>query len=361
MQATVYITGDYINSRELRGELHSDDWRSAAMLKLQQYGLKVINPLELAWMERAPEEVELSDSANKRVRRALDLIDECDALLANLARSTHGTAMEMFYAHRRGKIVTVVGPSPYSPWVVSHSQARFDDIDRAVNFIIDKHPDMVPLSWALQYEAQLSERYEQLPPSGEPDYKFLGGFMPVLTVAPHATAYWREGEFHEQDAFTGALASILNRMTGCHSMLSSYCCMADPSWYLETPFRRAMTDVIKSGNVGMTFFILGSSWQEAPGLQMSYYGPEEEPYAQYAQLLKTKLSALEPVVETTSDSQARPLARFASEVLGVPSIVLRLHKRYRMPRLQPQLFSRMATILGEFVGDAGTELARSQA
>ncbi|MBZ0187739.1 MAG: nucleoside 2-deoxyribosyltransferase domain-containing protein, partial [Candidatus Obscuribacterales bacterium] len=218
MLPSVYITGDSINARDSVGAIPVRDWRSHALTRLQTSGLKVINPLELAWTFTDQCEFEfLSDSADKRVRRALDLIDECDAMLANLEMSSYATAMEMFYAHRHGKMVTVVGASPFSPWVLSHSQARFGDIERGINYIIEEHPKAAPLSWALQYEAQLSERYEQMPPCGEPDYKFIGGELPVLVVAPHATAYWREGEFQEQDSFTGALASVTNRLSGCHS------------------------------------------------------------------------------------------------------------------------------------------------
>ncbi len=360
MLASVYLTGDSLNAHQVLGDLAGPDWRSSAVQKLENYGLRVVNPLELAWNIETGATIDISDSANKKVRRALDLIDECDALLANIERSSYGTAMEMFYAYRRGKMVTVIGPSPYSPWVVSHSQARFNDMERAVNYLIDKHPHAAPLNWALHYEAQLSERYEQMPPAGEPDYKFLGGSLPVLVVAPHATAYWREGEFKGQDSFTGSLASICNRLALCHSMLTTYCCAADPCWYLETPFRRALTDIVKAGKVGLVVMILGSNWEEAPGLQVSTYGPTEEACYPYINLLTERLSKLEPVVPGSFDHPVRPLALFIAEVLGIPTIIVRLHKRYRMPRLQPQPFSAVATLLSEFVSETGVELARSQ-
>jgi nucleoside 2-deoxyribosyltransferase len=365
MLATVYLTGDSLKAHEFMSDIQARDWRSTAVQKLETHGLRVVNPLELAWcIEETPEAIEISDSANKKIRRALDLIDECDALLANIERSSYGTAMEMFYAYRRGKMVTVIGPSPYSPWVVTHSQARFNDMDKAVNYLIEKHPHAAPLSWALQYEAQLSERYEQMPPSGEPDYKFLGGSLPVLVVAPHATAYWREGEFKGQDSFTGSLASILNRLSLCHSMLTTYCLAADPGWYLETPFRRALTDIVKAGKVGLVLMLLGSSWEEAPGLQISSYGRTDEACLPFVNLLMEKLSRIEaPFVDSTGsfDHPVRPLAVFISEVLGVPTIIVRLHKRYRMPRLQPQPFSMVSSLLSEFTAEIGVSLARSQA
>ncbi len=362
MLANVYITGDSVNAHEVMGELAVPDWRASTVQRLETHGLRVVNPLELAWsVQETRENIDISDLADKKVRRALDLIDECDALLANIERSTYSTAMEMFYAHRRGKMVTVIGPAPYSPWIVSHSQARFNDLDRAVNYLIDKHPNVAPLSWAIQYEALLAERYEQMPPPGEPDFKFLGGALPVLVLAPHATAYWREGEFKSQDSFTGSIASICNRTAQCHSLLTNYCCAADPSWYLETPFRRALTDVIKAGKIGCVVMVLGSSWEEAPGLQVSSYGPSEEACHPFINRITEKLATIEPVVPGSFDHPVRPLALFTAEVLGVPTIIVRLHKRYRMPRLQPQLFSKVSSLLSEFVSEIGVELARSQA
>ncbi|MCA9805109.1 MAG: hypothetical protein KC777_24235 [Cyanobacteria bacterium HKST-UBA02] len=358
MFPSVYITGDSVNARDYVGDLRERDWRALALTKLQKSGLKVINPLELAWSFRECESGLGTDSADKRVRRALELIDQCDALLANLEESSYATAMEIFYAHRHGKMVTVVGPSPFSPWVLTHSQARFRDIDRAIDYIIEEHPRTAPLSWALQYEAQLSERYEQMPPCGEPDYKFIGGELPVLVVAPHATAYWREGEFYEQDSFTGSMASVANRMSGCHSLLSYYCCVADPCWYLDTPFRRALTDFVKTGKVGLTVLLLGSNWHEAPGLQVSYYGKKAGRV--YHKLLKEKLSRLEPVDSSRFDEPVRPLIRFLDEELSTPTIVVHMHKRYRMPRLQPNLFSMVSSLLSEFVFEAGKELERSR-
>ena len=242
------------------------DWRSFAVTRLHQHGVRVINPLELAYSFGERAEEALAEEVEHRVRRALELIDQADAVLANLKRSSYATAMEMFYAYRRGKLVTVVGQSPFSPWVLSHSQARFGDVDEAIQYILGEQP-YSPVTWALQYEALLSERYEQMPYAAEADYKFIGGELPVLVLAPHATAYWREGEFLEADSFTGSMAALLNRTAGCHSMLSSYCCVADPCCYLNTPMRRAFADIVNKVRSAWSF-VLGTSRHEAPDLQI---------------------------------------------------------------------------------------------
>jgi nucleoside 2-deoxyribosyltransferase len=357
MLSSVYLTGDSLVAQGLL-ELQSEpDWRAIAMSKLRRYGLRVVNPLEFTWAN-PPEEFSETEGPDLRVRRALDLIDQSDVLLANLNRSSYGTAMELFYAHQRGKMVTVVGQSPFSPWVVSHSRARFEDINEAIEYIAGEKPQAMPLHWCLQYEALLSERYEQFPPSGEPDFRFLGGQKPIMILAPHATAFWREGEFREPDAYTGSLAALLHRLTDCHALFSNYCCVADPCWYLETPMRRALADIVKSGQIGLVLFLLGSSWHAAPGLAVSSYGSSNQ-CKDYTEHLRNLLAPVEPVVESTADFEVAPLLKFCAEELDVPTIALKLHKRYRMPRLQLKSFAQIAVCLKTFVEETGSELQRS--
>ena len=60
------------------------------MMRLTNHGLRVINPLEFAWTEtdfNFDDAIELADSSDQRVRRALDLIDQSDGLLANIERA----------------------------------------------------------------------------------------------------------------------------------------------------------------------------------------------------------------------------------------------------------------------------------
>jgi len=364
--SSIYLTGGTIDPAQLSqsaaaafNNLSNPDWRTFALTRLQNHGLRVINPLEFAWSEvDFLDAIEIAGSSDQRVQRALELIDQSDGLLANLERPSYGAAMEMFYAHRRGKMVTVVGPSPFNPWVLSHSQARFNELDHALQYIIGQQPQVDPVDWAVQYESLLAERYEQMPPSGEPDYKFLGGDLPVLVVAPHATAHWREGEFYEQESFTGSMSALLNRMTGCHTLMSNFCMVADPCWYLETPYRRVFSDIVKGGQVGLVVMLMGSTWQEAPGVQISAYG-EPSISEDYESRLKSRLCELEAIGARSFDQNLRPFADYAANELKVPVVIIRLHKRYRMPRLQSLQFQRAAELIASFIAEAGSELAKS--
>ncbi len=366
MLSSVYLTGNsldhYFDPYAETGHPHQFDWRSFALTKLQRYGLRVVNPLELAWTKTdLPDDVmpaiDLEENIDHQVQRSLELIDQCDALLANLGQSSYGTAMEIFYAYRRRKMVTVIGQSPFSPWVLSHSQARFGDVEHALDYIIGEQSHSEPVQWALQYEALLAERYEELPRAGEPDYKFVGGELPILVVAPHATAFFSEGEFQEGDAFTGTMAALLNRLSGSHALITNYCCVADPYSYLETPFCRALADIIKSGQIGFVLMLLGAAWHESPGLQIQLKDENQE---EYANRLKLELLDLESASANEFNPRLGKLPHFISEELNVPTLVLRMHKRYRMPRLQPALFSGLIQAVNKFLLQTGQELVKDK-
>lgn len=366
--SSIYLSGASIDPGHLppvQGSHTSGpqaDWRTVAMTRLINHGLTVVNPLEFAWSDfDYSEALEITDSSDQRIRRALDLIDQCDGLLANLERSNYGTAMEMFYAHRLGKMVTVVGPAPFNPWVLTHSQARFSDLDRAIRYIIGTQPQSAPVDFAIQFEAKLAERYEQMPPYGEADYRFTGGDIPVLLVAPHATAFWREGEFQEQESFTGGMAQLISRITDCHTLVSNYCMVADPCFYLDTPFKTALADIVRTGQIGMVLILMGATWQEAPGVQLSSYRGESNPVNSgsydFDERLRQSLCKLEHVMPEF-ENPVHPLANFIAQELGTPCAVVRLSKRYRMPRLQSLLFTQAADALAAFVSEAGQELSR---
>lgn len=354
VMSSIYLTGDVIESTDLSGLFDSPepDWRSIAMSKLQRCGMKIVNPIVGAWAS--------DDGLERRVRRALDLIDQCDALLANLKMPSYGTPMEIFYAHRRGKMVTVVGQSPFSPWVLSHSQARFGDIQTALDFIIEEFPRPDLVNWCLQYEGQLAEHYEQFPAAGELDYQLLGGDLPILVMAPHATAFFQEGQFQEPDIFTGCMSAALNRESRCHSLVSNFCAVADPIWHLQTPMMRALADVVRAGQIGLVLVLLGAPWHESPGLVIEAAGPDGGAQEDYASRLRLRLSSLEPVGTSFGDPQSQTLATFASEVLQVPLLILRTHRRYRMPRLQPEPFEQLINKISQFINETGTELLRNR-
>jgi hypothetical protein len=129
-------------------------------------------------------------------------------------------------------------------------------------------------------------------------------------------------------------------------------------FYHETPFKAAITDLVKSGQIGMVLMLMGATWQEAPGLQVSYYGKQTD--YDFESRLRLKLSPLEQIGGEREDKYIKPLATFIADDLGVPTLAVRMSRRYRMPRLQGMLFNRATELLAEFVNECGAELTTRQ-
>ena len=64
-------------------------------------------------------------------------IDGCDLLLENVPKPSVGTAMEIFYAHSKGKKVIIVVPpgGPVSPWLAYHATHIVDNFAEAFSKI----------------------------------------------------------------------------------------------------------------------------------------------------------------------------------------------------------------------------------
>ncbi len=69
-------------------------------------------------------------------------IDACHAVIAMCQRPSWGTAMEIFYAHRKGTpVYAVIGMDPQvtpSPWLAHHSKAVFLTLDAAVRAVLEQ-------------------------------------------------------------------------------------------------------------------------------------------------------------------------------------------------------------------------------
>ena len=111
MLSSIYLTGGIYNSQTVAAGTDTE-WRSSALNHLQKYGLRVTNPLELAWTSEDLPLGEIDAKTNSKVRRALDLIDQSDAILANLNRPDFGTAMGNFLRTYPWKNCYCSGPVP---------------------------------------------------------------------------------------------------------------------------------------------------------------------------------------------------------------------------------------------------------
>ncbi|MBI3590215.1 MAG: hypothetical protein HY094_02415 [Candidatus Melainabacteria bacterium] len=353
MTTSVYLSGppSAVNDSSLA---FSADWKAYAASTFLKSGITVANPIEL---DLTGFVTNVSDQANfSSVKHSLSLIDRADSLLANLTQINESVTMEMFYAHRQGKQVVVVGNEPFSPWVMFHSEARFQKLREALDYLVYQPSSFDTITWSTQFESQLKRRSEQYPPEGELDFEYYGGLLPILVLAPHAAAYFKDGNLYRSESYTGALAVLLNKLTGCHSLITSYCVAADPVYYLSSPYVKFLCHLIKKVDIKLVLVLHGTEdWNNPHDLILTSWNKNSLiDKAEYFNLLISLLK-VKDFKEIGFDSgdilsnSNKTVSHLLFEDLSIPTMKIDVHKRYRLPKLQPALYMNLHTVLAQFL------------
>ena len=351
MPTSVYLAGP---PAQTATELHSivtADWKSYAASTFLKSGITVANPIELDLSGFVTKVEELTGT----VKHSLALIDRADSLLANLVQVTESATMEIFYAHNQGKQVVVVGNEPFSPWVRFHSEARFNKLKEALDYLVHQPSSFDTVTWSGQFEANLKKKSEQYPPEGDLDFEYYGGTLPVLVLAPHATGYFKDGNFYSSESYTGATAVLLHKLAKCHTLISTYCMAADPVYYLSSPFINFLGQLIKKIDFKLVLILRGMEWNNPNELVLSSWDKASLiNKAEYLNLLISMLK-VKDFKDVGFDTQeiisekSKTISHLLFEDLNVPTIRLDINKRYRMPQLHPGLYMNLCTALAQFV------------
>ena len=331
----------------------SADWKAYAASTFLKSGIMVANPIELDLTGFISD---IDQSGITSVKHSLSLIDKADSILANITQLTESVTMEMFYAHGQGKQVVVVGNEPFSPWVLFHSEARFQKLKEALDYLVNYSSAFDTITWSTQYESQLKRKAEQYPSPGEHDFDYYGGNAPVLILAPHATSYFRDGSLCRAESYTGTLAVLLHKLTGCHSLISSYCVAADPVFYLNSPYVKFVTQLVKKADLKLVVLLHGlEEWESQTDIVLNSWNSRSLiNKAEYLNLLMSLLKVKEFKEisfdsNSSQSSQLKTIGDFLFEDLSLPTIRLDVHKRYRVPKLHPELYLNLQTALAQFL------------
>ena len=349
MTNTIYLSGPPITLNDPSIPI-SADWKSYAASTFIKSGITVANPLELDLKGF----ISSTDESSDAVKHSLTLIDRADSLLANITQLSESAAMEMVYAHRQGKQVVVLGNEPYSPWVLFHSEARFNKLKEALNYLVNQPAGFDIISWSAQFEETLKRKSEEYPPQGELDFEYYGGSAPILLLAPHATAYFNQGNWHPSESYTGSLAVLLHKLTGCHALISSYCMAADPVFNLNSPYVNFLNYLSKKINFKLVLMLHGNEIWRSPHeiIVSSFNNSSLINKTEYLNLLISMLKVKdfkEIGFNTDESNEIKTINHLLFQDLKIPVIQLNVHKRYRQPRLHQSHYKSIQTALAQFI------------
>ena len=355
MPNTVYLSGpanNLLNQLDPQA-VQSPDWKAFATNTFLKSGITVANPIELdisPFIRKG-----CGQDFSNVVKHSLTLIDRADSLLANIIQVSESTTMEIFYASQLGKQVVVVGNEPFSPWIMFHSEARFQKLKEAMDYLVSQPPSLDTITYSSQFESSLKRKSDQYPPEGEMDFEYYGGTLPALVIAPHATNYFKDGNLYSQESYTGALAVLLHKLSGCHTLISSYCTASDPVYYLNTPFVTFLSQLTKKISFKLALVLHGTEWNNQNELTITSWNKTSLVNKEEYLNLLTSMLKIKDFKEIGYDAPdvlrapEKTLCHLLFEDLQIPTMRLEIHKRFRAPKLEPKLYSNLYTALAQFL------------
>jgi len=119
----------------LAGPPYADEYRRRAAALLREGGCEPVDPMRRDFRGRTEgHEAEI-------VEGDLAEIDSCDVVLASFTAPDEGTAMEVWYAHGRGKpVVAYTGGTPPHPWTAYVADVVCVGLEEAVRAALRAWP-----------------------------------------------------------------------------------------------------------------------------------------------------------------------------------------------------------------------------
>lgn len=211
-----------------------------------------------------------------------------------------------------------------------------------------------PCAFAVNFE-NLQEKAYKLPASnGSDDQIYIGGNLPILVTAPHATAHVRMGKLKRQEFYTGAIAALLHNTTGCHVLYTNSLSETDPNYYDNSPFKSKLSEIIGGSRIKFLIDLHGTG----PGRSADIFpgtGKAREFLLGNDHYFDALLSSSESFAISIGGEDVFPAARqmtvtkYAARKLGVPSMQLEIVRELRKPESARGDFERLIGFMKEFI------------
>lgn len=132
------VEGKVLISGPIQGMEREQSYRDRLRRLLKEHGYDVVDPWQRERVVYSPTGREWWKNVPSTgfIKRDLEDIDRCDALVAYLPRLSAGTCMELFYAKSLGKRTIVICEleNP-SPWIVHHSDILLKNIEKLKDYL----------------------------------------------------------------------------------------------------------------------------------------------------------------------------------------------------------------------------------
>lgn len=197
----------------------------------------------------------------------------------------------------------------------------------------------------VELESDVSYRVPAI--SGEEEYRYAGGFKPVLITAPHGAAHLRNGRLKEEDEYTAAISLYVGEITGAHVLYQRRKSFTDANYDPHVPFKKSLAALVRREGIRFVLDLHGASDGHHFGIALGTMRGRSCP-DEIALILSVlaengfKPEARWPFHLDVDESftgaggpRQETITRFVKETLGVPAIQVELASCVRVVELHP--------------------------
>ncbi len=190
-------------------------------------------------------------------------------------------------------------------------------------------------------------------PKQEDPFWIALGQLPVLVSAPHAVRHFRQKKIKVSDEFTGSIAYLLSKLTGCHGIATTKLYGGDPNVDQPCIYKEKIAEICKREKVKFILDIHGAARERDFDVDFGTNGGKNL-------LVKTKILAMVErnfqefglnriSTDYFAASGSNTIANYVARELKIPALQIEINKQFRVPGQNPQGFHRLLGALVESV------------
>ncbi|AFL99181.1 MULTISPECIES: hypothetical protein [Desulfitobacterium] len=198
---------------------------------------------------------------------------------------------------------------------------------------------------------------KRVDPKQEEPFWYTTGDIPILISAPHAVRHFRQKKIKMSDEYTGSIAYLLNKLTGCHAIAVTKLYGGDPNVDNPCIYKEKLAYLCKQSKIKLLLDIHGAARDREFDVDFGTNNKKnllgkvctDETLARSFQNCGfSKIS-----FDYFAASGPNTIANFAARELGIPAVQIEINKHYRVPAQNPQGFHRLMAALVESIRSVG--------
>lgn len=165
----------------------------------------------------------------------------------------------------------------------------------------------------------------------------VGGYLgsvPLLISAPHSVNQYRDNMIKGADMYTGALALLLQKLTGCYCIFSTASSEEDPNYVLGGNYKNLLENVVKYHDIQYVIDLHGASESRDFDIDLGTLKGEsidEGTVSDFLYIFEKNNMTNVKVDDTFPALNPTTITSYSHKELGVQSVQMEIHRSYRLP------------------------------